>query len=89
MKTFNNIATFVKKKRTEHHRKYSQDELSTLLGLKSNHLISKIEAAACSVPLKTLPKLAKILEVHPDEFKEAIIKDHQESLDRYFKKLFF
>lgn len=86
MKTFNNIASLVKTKRTEHHKSYSQGELSSLLGLKSDYLIASIEEATCGVPLKSLSKLSEVLDIHPDDFKEAILKDHKESLDRYFSK---
>ncbi|MBC7537751.1 MAG: helix-turn-helix transcriptional regulator [Bacteriovorax sp.] len=88
MKTFNNIASLVKTKRTEHHKCYSQAELSSLLGLKSDYLIANIEEATCGVPLKSISKLSEILEIHPDDFKEAILKDHHESLDMFFNKKF-
>ena len=85
MKTFKNIANLVAAKRTTHPKKYSREELSTLLGLKTANLISKIEAANCSVPLKSLAKLSSVLGITPDEFKEAIMRDHEESLSHYFK----
>ncbi|MDD4972910.1 MAG: helix-turn-helix transcriptional regulator [Bacteriovorax sp.] len=87
MKTFSNIASLVKTKRTGHHKSYSQAELALLLGLKSDYLIANIEEAGCGVPLKSMSKLSEILDIDPDDFKEAILKDHQESLNRYFSKM--
>lgn len=86
MKTFNHVASFIKTKRVQHHKGYSQEEVSSLLGFKSNKLIANIENAVCSVPLKTMFKLSEILNIDPEDLKEAILKDHQESLDRYFEK---
>ena len=88
MKTFNNIAELVKTKRTEHQENYSQAELANLLGLKSDYLISNIEQAACSVPLKSMSKLSEVLDINPEIVREAILRDYQESLDRYFEKTF-
>lgn len=88
MKKFNNVASLVKTKRTKHHKNYSKAELSSLLGLKSDYLVASIEEAVCSVPLKALSKFSEILDIHPNDFKEAILKDHEESLDRYFSKKF-
>ena len=88
MKTFSNVASLVKTKRTEHMKCYSQTELASFLGLKNDKLISRIEEATCSVPLKSLSKLSKALDIPPDDLKEAILKDHEESLDRYFSKNF-
>ena len=36
-----------------------------------------------------MPKLAQILEINPEEFKDAVLKDHQESLEKYFTKKVF
>lgn len=88
MRTFNNVAKLVKSKRVAHPKSYSQMELAQLLGLKTHKLIASIEAAECNVPLKTMPKLSKILNIHPDEFVKAALMDHEESLERYFKKKF-
>lgn len=88
MKTFNNIASLVKTKRSEHHKNYSKEDLSALMGLKSESLITKIEEANCSVPLKSMSKLSQVLDISPDDFKDAILKDHEESLERYFRKTF-
>ena len=85
MKTFKNIANLVNTKRTTHPKNYSREELSSLLGLKTSNLISKIEEANCSVPLKSLAKLSSVLGIAPEEFKVAILRDHEESLSHYFK----
>jgi hypothetical protein len=86
MKTFYNIASLVKNKRKEHHKNYSKTEVALLLGLKTDYLISDIEDASCGVPLKALSKLSDILDIPQDDLTNAILKDHKESLDRYFSK---
>ena len=88
MKTFNNIASLVRARRTESNNGLTQEELASLLGFKDHSLIANIEEATCSVPLKTVSKLSEILKIHPEEFKDAVLKDHKESLDRYFNKKF-
>ncbi|MDD4972891.1 MAG: helix-turn-helix transcriptional regulator [Bacteriovorax sp.] len=88
MRIFNNIATLVKTKRIEHPECYSQIELANLLGFKCNKLIANIEEAECNVPLKIMTKLSQVLNIPPDDFKAAVMKDHEESLDLFFKKTF-
>ncbi|MGZ3789471.1 MAG: helix-turn-helix domain-containing protein [Bacteriovorax sp.] len=88
MKTFKNIADLVKSRRTNHSKKYTQKELATLMGHHYPELIANIENANCSVPLKKMSKLCSILKIHPEELKVAIMKDHEESLNRFFSKTF-
>ena len=88
MRKFNNIATLVKHKRIEHPECYSQIELGNLLGFKCSKLIVSIERAECNVPLKAMPTLAKVLNIHPDDIIKAVLRDHEESLDNFFKKTF-
>jgi transcriptional regulator with XRE-family HTH domain len=88
MRKFNNIAALVKTKRIEHPECYSQIELAHLLGFKCNKLIANIEGAECNVPLEIMPKLTEVLNIHPDDFIKAVMKDHEESLDLFFKKTF-
>lgn len=85
MKTFHHIASLVKSKR-EKEKNFSQEELASLMGYKSNYLIANIEEALCSVPLKSMSKLCSLLEIKPEDFKKAVLLDHKESLDRYFSK---
>ena len=87
MRTFKNIATLVKNKRIEHPENLSQMELSNLLGFKCDRLISNIEKAECNVPLKVMPKLSQILNIDKDDFIQAVLADHDESLDNYFNKI--
>lgn len=89
MRTFKNIANLVKTKRIEHPENLSQMEVSNLLGFKCDRLISKLENAQCNVPLKVMPKLSKILNIDQDDFIEAVLKDHDESLENYFNKKVF
>ncbi len=86
--TFNTVANLVKTKRIEHPACYSQRELANLLGFKGEDLIVSIENAERNIPLKVMPKLAKVLNVHPDVFIEAVMTDHKEYLDKFFSKTF-
>ncbi|RPJ78242.1 MAG: XRE family transcriptional regulator [Alphaproteobacteria bacterium] len=88
MRTFNTVATLIKNKRIEHPQSYSQSELANLLGHKCDKLIVSIENAECNVPLKIMPKLANVLDIHPDDFVEAVMKDHEKNLNNYFSKTF-
>ncbi|MBC7537760.1 MAG: helix-turn-helix transcriptional regulator [Bacteriovorax sp.] len=88
MRRFNNIATLVKTKRIQHPECYSQLELANLLGYKCEKLIAHIEEAECDVPLEVMPKLSKVLNIDPDDFIEAVLKDHEESLDNFFSTTF-
>lgn len=88
MRTHHHVATLIKNKRNLHPERYSQNEISSLLGLKCNKLISGIEEAKRHVPFKVMPKISKILDIDPGEFMEAALKDHEESLDHYFNNNF-
>ena len=86
LRSFNNIAKLVKSRRLNHPKRYSQSELSALLGYKNGQFISNVERALCNVPLKMLTEIAKILDISHDELKKAILKDHEETLNNYMDK---
>lgn len=88
MKSHNHVATLIKTKRSEHPKRYSQDELSALLGFKCNTLIARVEDAQKHVPFKVMPKITKILDIKQDDFIKAALKDHEESLDKFFETNF-
>lgn len=85
MRCFENIAKLVRTKRLSHAKGYSQSELSGLLGYKNGQFISNVERALCNIPLKMLTKVANILDISPEELKEAILKDQAITLDNYLK----
>lgn len=85
---FNRTAALVKTKRIEHPECYSQSELANLLGYKCDKLIVKIENAECLVPLKVMAKLTDVLNIHPDDFIDAVMKDSEEYLNDFFGKTF-
>ena len=80
---FTHIAKLIRDKRVNHPKNYSQSELSQLLGYKNGQFISNVERALCNVPLKMLPKVSQILDVTAGELKEAMLRDHQMTLDNY------
>ncbi|TNF00337.1 MAG: XRE family transcriptional regulator [Deltaproteobacteria bacterium] len=86
LRSFNNIAKLVKSRRLNHPKRYSQSELSALLGYKNGQFISNVERALCNVPLKMLTKIAEILGISHEELKKAILKDHEETLNNYMDK---
>lgn len=86
LRSFNNIAKLVKSRRLNHPKRYSQSELSSLLGYKNGQFISNVERALCNVPLKMLTKIAEILDITHQQLKSAILKDHEETLDNYLNK---
>lgn len=66
-----------------HPKGYSQSELSHLLGYKNGQFISNVERALCNIPLKMLKKVAKVLDIAPEELKSAILRDQEETLNNY------
>jgi hypothetical protein len=85
MRSFINIAKLIRNKRLGHPKRYSQSELSHLLGYKNGQFISNVERALCNIPLKMLPKVTEILDITSDEIKQAILKDHAYTLDSYLR----
>lgn len=83
MRCFGTIAKLIKSKRLAHPKGYSQSELSSLLGYKNGQFISNVERALCNVPLKMLVKISEVLDIPPEELKQAILKDHEQTLENY------
>lgn len=83
MRCFQNIATLIRTKRLAHAKGYSQSELSHLLGYKNGQFISNVERALCNIPLKMLRKVADILEIPSEDLKLAILRDQEQTLNRY------
>ena len=83
MRTFKNIASLVRKKRTNHPNSYSQTELSLLLGYKNGQFISNVERGKCSIPLKSLRSISRALDINPEELKEAMIKDYSDTISKF------
>jgi len=83
MRCFSNIAVLIKDARLNHKNKFSQSELSNLLGYKNGQFISNVERGLCNIPLKMLSRVCNILELSPDQVKEAILKDQVATLDNY------
>lgn len=85
MRCFKNIAKLIKSKRLQHPKGYSQSELSHLLGYKNGQFISNVERALCNIPLKMLSRVSEILDIDSEELKEAILKDHDVTLNNYLQ----
>ena len=85
MRCFKNIAELIKSKRLQHPKAYSQSELSHLLGYKNGQFISNVERALCNIPLKMLGKVTDVLDITPEALKEAILRDHEETLNNYLR----
>lgn len=83
MRCFKNIAKLIRTKRLQHPKSYSQSELSHLLGYKNGQFISNVERALCNIPLKMLVKVSNVLDIDPQDLKNAILKDQEETLNNY------
>lgn len=83
MRCFVHIAKLIRTKRLNHPKRYSQSELSNMLGYKNGQFISNVERSLCNIPLKMLGKISDILDISPVELKEAILKDHESTLNNY------
>jgi transcriptional regulator with XRE-family HTH domain len=73
------------KKELVTQKNYSQSELSQLLGYKNGQFISNVERALCNIPLKMLNRVSEILNISPVELKEAMLLDHQQTLDNFLE----
>lgn len=83
LRSFKHIAELVKRKRSQHSKAYSQSELSHLLGYKNGQFISNVERGICAIPLKSLHKLMKTLDITKHELVLAMSKDFEETVERY------
>lgn len=83
LRVFDNIANLVRLARLNHVDRYSQTELSHLLGYRNGQFVSNIERGVCGVPLRMYKKIQNILNIPYVRMKEASIKDFSESLDAY------
>jgi transcriptional regulator with XRE-family HTH domain len=85
MRCFDHIAKLIREKRTGHVKAYSQSELSHLLGYKNGQFISNVERALCNIPLKMLTKVSEVLDIPAQDLKDAILKDHEATLNAYLR----
>ena len=83
IRCFKSIAKLIKAKRLGHPRGYSQSELSHLLGYKNGQFISNVERGLCNIPLKMLGRVSEVLFIPREEIKQAILDDHEKTLDNY------
>ena len=83
MRCFKSIAKLIKSKRLGHPKGNSQSELSHLLGYKNGQFISNVERALCNIPLKMLRKASEVLDIPTEDLKQAILDDHEKTLDNY------
>ena len=83
LRNFSHIAKLIRTKRLSHPKRYSQSELSKLLGYKNGQFISNVERSLCSVPLKMLSKVSKILSIDEADIKEALLEDHRSTISNY------
>jgi DNA-binding Xre family transcriptional regulator len=87
MKKKMHLANLVKKKRLAHPKRYSQSELSEVLGYKNGQFISNVERGLCLFPFKILNKVCVTLEITPGEIKKALMDDYSEHIDDFLVRL--
>jgi transcriptional regulator with XRE-family HTH domain len=83
VRTFESIAILVRTKRLAHNKKYSQSDLSKLLGYKNGQFISNVERGLCSIPLKMLTRLSTVLEISKEDIKLAVLKDYEKTIEEH------
>lgn len=83
MRSFDNIAKLIRHKRVTHPKNLSQSELSHELGYKNGQFISNVERGLCNIPLKMLNRVSEILDIPPQELKQAILDDHEKTLNNH------
>ena len=84
MRKFNSIASLIKSKRLSHPQGLSQSDLSHLLGYKNGQFISNVERALCNIPFKMMNKVCDILHITPEEIKNAMLADYNDTIEAYF-----
>jgi len=83
MRCFDNIAKLIRDKRLSHPRRYSQSELSHLLGYKNGQFISNVERGLCSIPLKMLSRVSEVLNIQPSEIRTVMLRDQETTLNNH------
>ena len=83
MRCFDNIAKLIRDKRLSHPRRYSQSELSNLLGYKNGQFISNVERGLCSIPLKMLSRVSEVLNIQPSEIRTVMLRDQETTLNNH------
>ena len=73
------LGIFIKSKRLEHTKRYSQADLAALLGVKGQY-ISNVERGLQSMRVKYLLKLCTILNVEFKEFHDEMLKDMSDAI---------
>jgi transcriptional regulator with XRE-family HTH domain len=81
MYQFNNIAVLIRNYRMMRKPKLSQQELGSRLGYDNGQLVSNLERALCSMPVKKLFDASCILGIPKDELKRAMVKDYEQRID--------
>jgi hypothetical protein len=80
---FDHMANFIKEKRISHSKKYSQAELSHLLGYKNGQFISNVERGLCGIPLKALADLIQVLGLDKTDLMKVLLEDYRLTLENH------
>ena len=83
MRSFQSIAKVIHQRRTAHPKRYSQSELSHLMGYKNGQFISNVERGLCNIPLKMMKRVAEILDIPHTDLKLAMLEDFERTLNHY------
>jgi hypothetical protein len=82
-----NVGNMIKEARLNHPKRYSQSELSHLLGYLNGQFISNMERHLCTLPMKMIPKVCSILNIDIEVMKEAFIKDYVLELNTEIERI--
>lgn len=74
------LAKEIKAARLAHPKNYSQNEIGSLLKL-SGQTISNLERGLCSLNIRHVIKLSKILEVPLERFKRSMVQDYEDAIN--------
>ncbi len=64
---------------------FSQGQCARKLGLSTPQYISNIERGICSISIPNARKLCRLLKVHSETFKEAMILDFKNDLNKKWR----
>lgn len=75
------LNTYLKERRME--LGLTQKQVSDALGFSSSQMISNYERGLCMVPLASMRKLCKLLEIDREYLKRRLLLNYKDELERF------
>lgn len=82
---FNNVARLSKEQRENHPQKFTQADISILLGYKNGQIVSNWERAKCCIPIKAMKHFCEITQTPVELMRQAYIDDQLAKFNKAFE----